>query len=142
MKFNLKEKLLSAKDRFTGALATGVVAIDAAAEAAIETASGITDAAKQKVNGVKTAVVEKVETTVGAVKDTTNKKLDELGQAIDARATKVSDAAAEFGAAARRKLGTKQEAPVVVAAPVVEATPKAKKTAPKTKKAAGRKPSR
>ena len=134
MKFNLKEKLLAAKDRVTGALATGVVAIDAAAEAAIQTASGITDVAKQKVNGIKTAVVEKVETTVDTVKDTTNKKLDQLGQAIDTRANKVSDAAAEFGAAARRKLGTKQPEVVVVVAPAVVEAPVAKKTATKNKK--------
>ncbi len=136
--FNLRAKLLSAKDRVTGALALGVVAIDAAAGNAIDAATGITTAAQEKVSGIKTAVTEKVGQTVGTVKDKTSEKLGQLGEAIDTRASKVSAAASEFGAAAKRRLGSK---PVVVAAPAIVAEkPKAKKITANKRKPAAKKP--
>ena len=131
--FNLKAKLLSAKDRMTDALAQGVVAIDAVAGSAIETASGLTAAAQEKVSGIKTAVTDKVGQTVDTVKGKTSEKLGQLGSAIDTRASKVSEAAAEFGAAAKRKLGSK---PAVVAAPVAEKPVKVKAKAKTAKRPA------
>lgn len=108
MAFNLKNKLLAAKERVTGVLATGVIVLDAATTNAIESAA-------ETVNGVTTAAKRRVDNTVTAIKDTTNEKLGQLGDAVDARASKVSAAAAEFGKAAKRKLGGKPE-PVVVEA--------------------------
>lgn len=130
--FNLKASIKSAKDRFTGALSSGVAAIDSAADSAIEKTSSLGNAAKEKVAGIKTAVVERVENTVDTVKEKTNATLDAVGTAIDSRAHKVSEAAAEFGAAAKRKLGRKEE--TAVAVPAATETPKAKKPGTKTKK--------
>lgn len=140
--FNLKAKLLSAKDRVTGALATGVIVLDAATtsaiESAAETAHNISDAAMRKATGIRDTVTEKVDNTVTAVKDKTNEKLGQLGDAIDTRASKVSAAAAEFGQAAKRKLGGKQEVVAAVEAPKKKAVAKitAKKRKPAAKPAA------
>lgn len=131
MKFNLKAKIQAAKDRVTGALASGVAAIDNAADTAIEKTSNLGTTVSEKVGAVKTAVVTRVENTVDTVKDKTSTALDVVGTAIDSRASKVSAAAAEFGAAAKRKLGRTPE--VVAAAPVVVEKPK-KKPVAKTKK--------
>jgi len=145
MGFNLKEKLLAVKDRATTALALGVVAVDQAAENAIELASDIHQAVKATTSEVRQQVGEKIDagkeavvSTKDAVKAKTVEKLGQLGQSIDKGASNVSSVAAQFGKNAKAKLDFAEPA-VVAAKKVVAAKPAAKKPAAKAKKPAAAK---
>src|SRR5690606_34054503 len=91
--FNLKEKLLKAKDTATLALATGVILIDKAATEAIEAVSEVAEATKQRTQEVRRQVGEKVDNTTTVIKTKTDA---------------VKGDAAEFGKAAKRTLATKK----------------------------------
>lgn len=139
--FNLKARLLEAKNRATLVLATGVILADKAATDAIEFASDVVEATKETAQDIRRQAGEKVDNTAAtlktkaaAVKEVTTEKIGQLGDRIDEKAAKVSAATAEFGKAAKRTLRGTQEEPQAVT------TPAAQETAPKAKKPRARKP--
>src|SRR5438045_3884124 len=135
MKFNLKEKLQQAKDAGTAALGITVIAVDVAADRAIEKFGELQDATARKTGEIRAKVGEKVDATKEVIKEKTDVAkektvtgLGKIGDAIGNGAGKVSTLAAQFGKSARNRLNLRQEEPVV--APVVqEAVKKAQKRA-------------
>lgn len=144
MKFNLKEKLQQAKDAGAAALSIGMISAATAADRAKEKVSELQDATARKTGEIRMIVGMTVDATKEAIKekaDTAKENtvtgLGKLGDAIEARADKVSALAAQFGKSARNRLNLRKEEPVV--APVVqEAVKKASKRA--SKKPAAKKP--
>ncbi|TAL33850.1 MAG: hypothetical protein EPN97_08810 [Alphaproteobacteria bacterium] len=150
MKFNLKEKLQQAKDAGTAALTISIIAVDSAADRAIEKLGDLQDAAGRKTGEIRMIVGEKVDQTKDAIKTRTDvvkektvTNLGRLGDAIEEKASKVSSVAAEFGKNARKRLNLRQPAPAVEAAStVVEAVAPAKKAKKRSTKKAQPKPQR
>lgn len=150
MKFNLKEKLQQAKDAGTAALTISIIAVDSAADRAIEKLGDLQNAAGRKTGEIRMIVGEKVDQTRDAIKTRTDgvkektvTNLGRLGDAIEETASKVSSVAAEFGKNARKRLNLRQPAPVVETEPVVAEAPKpVKKTKKRPAKKAQHKPHR
>jgi hypothetical protein len=150
MKFNLKEKLQQAKDAGTAALTISIIAVDGAADRALERLGDLQDAAGRKTGEIRMAVSEKVgqtkdalKTRTDAVREKTVTNLGKLGDAIEEKATKVGSVAAEFGKSARKRLNLRQPEPAVeAAAAAVEAVKPAKKAKKRPVKKAQNKPHR